>query len=102
MRGQRAHQQRDRADQRERSDSVDEVAERAIERTFANPMANHRRDEQDDDNGWQQPNRAKNQVSGQREINCADREKRQQRLPARFRFINMTMWIAHTRRENRC
>ena len=58
-------------------------------------MANHRRDEQDHDDGWQQPNRAENQISREREINPADREKRKERLPAWLWFIDVVMLFGH-------
>lgn len=101
MRRKRANQQHNGTDERDGCDAVDQITERAIEGAFAGAMTDHCRDEQNDDDGWQKPNRSENEVARQREIDCADGEKRAQRLPPRFRFIDLVGSIVHARRENR-
>ncbi len=58
-------------------------------------MTDYRRDEQDDDQGRQQPDRSYDEIGWKRQIDCADRQKGEQRLPARFRFVDMLVLIRH-------
>jgi len=54
-------------------------------------MANHSRHEQDDNDSWQQPNRADNDVAWEGKVNSADRENRGYRLFTGLRFVNV-LW----------
>ena len=58
-------------------------------------MTDYRRDEQDDDQRRQQPDRPHDEIGWQRQINCAYRQKREQRLPARLRLVNVIVLIRH-------
>ena len=58
-------------------------------------MTDHRRDEQDDNQSRQQPDWTDDEIARQRQIDCAHRQKCEQRLPARFRFIDVLGLIGH-------
>jgi len=58
-------------------------------------MTDHCRDEQDNNQRRQKPDRADDQIAWQRQINCAHRQKGQERLPARLRFVDVIVLIRH-------
>ena len=58
-------------------------------------MAQHRWYEQNDNQSRQQPNRANDEIGWQRQINCADRQKREHGLPAWFRFVDVLRRLGH-------
>src|ERR1700675_2835018 len=58
-------------------------------------MRDHRRDEQNQNQSRQQPGRTDNERSRQRQINSADRNEREQRLPAWLRFVHMLAGCRH-------
>src|SRR5947207_1679137 len=60
-------------------------------------MAHNGWDEQNDDHRRQQPNWPDDEMAWQRQINCADRQKRQHRLNARLRFVDVLWSVAHYR-----
>src|SRR6266576_1330296 len=84
-----AREQNHRSHQRQCDDSIDNDAEGAIEGAFSNAMAHHRWYEQNDNQSRQQPDRADNETARQREINCAHRQKRKERLPTRFWLVDV-------------
>jgi hypothetical protein len=56
---------------------------------FSDAMAHHGWHEQNDNDRRQQPNRADNEIPRQGQVNCADRKKRQHRLPTRLGLVDM-------------
>ena len=56
-------------------------------------MTYHRRYEQNDNQGRQQPSRTNDKRTWECQINSGDRQEREQRLPAWLRFIDASMMI---------
>ena len=52
-------------------------------------------DEQDNNQCGQEPNWTNDQRRRQRQINCAHCQERKQRLPARFRLVDMILLVHH-------
>ena len=58
-------------------------------------MTDHCRDQQDNDQCRQQPDWPDDELAWERQINCAYRQKSEQCLPARLRFVDVIVLIRH-------